>query len=195
MQVGRKQNLRAHPSVRTSRVCRNPKSDIWRARYGCAGIHLLPLRVPSRRHHHVRRPGGQPRSMGGVARPCRAARLGRPNAPGSSRSVGRCGPRATRTGFDSSHTAAGAVGSKGLQSRRDHDTVHPPGAGELEGRAVSGPRAAAVQAARGRPRRAAGASGRAPGLRRLGGSPLLHPAPISSPGRPGAPRGPNVRQT
>ena len=27
MQVGRRQNLRAHPSVRTSRVCRNPKSD------------------------------------------------------------------------------------------------------------------------------------------------------------------------
>ena len=27
MQVGRRRNLRAHPSVRTSRVCRNPKSD------------------------------------------------------------------------------------------------------------------------------------------------------------------------
>ena len=27
MQVGRRQNLNAHPSVRTSRVCRNPKSD------------------------------------------------------------------------------------------------------------------------------------------------------------------------
>ena len=27
MQVGRGRNLRAHPSVRTSRVCRNPKSD------------------------------------------------------------------------------------------------------------------------------------------------------------------------
>ena len=26
-QVGRRRNLRAHPSVRTSRVCRNPKSD------------------------------------------------------------------------------------------------------------------------------------------------------------------------
>ena len=137
--------------------------------------------------------------MGGVARPRRAARLGRPRAPGSSRSAGRCGPRATRIGFDSSHTAAGAVGSKGLQSRRDHDTVHPPGAGELEGRAHGGPRAAAVQAAGGRPRRAAGAGGRAPGLRRLGGSPLLHPAPISSPGRPARglrarPRAPRLLQ-
>ena len=27
MQVGRRRNLRVHPSVRTSRVCRNPKSD------------------------------------------------------------------------------------------------------------------------------------------------------------------------
>ena len=37
--------------------------------------------------------------MGGMARPRRAARHGRPRAPGSSRSTGHCGPRATRTGF------------------------------------------------------------------------------------------------
>ena len=34
-----------HPSVRTSRVRRNPKSGIWRARWGCTGIRLPSPRV------------------------------------------------------------------------------------------------------------------------------------------------------
>ena len=38
MQVGRRRKLHVHPSVRTSRVCRNPKSDIWRARQGCTRV-------------------------------------------------------------------------------------------------------------------------------------------------------------
>ena len=128
--------------------------------------------------------------MGGVARQRRAARLGRPHAPGSSRSAGRCGPRATWLGGASSHAAAGAVGSKGLKPHRGHDTIHPAGAGKLKGRAHCGLRTAAMQAAGGRPRRAAGAGGRAPGLHRLGGltpsAPSFHLKPRAA--RAGAPR-------
>ena len=38
--------LRAHPRVRTSRVCRNPESDIWRARKGCAKAFPSSIHVP-----------------------------------------------------------------------------------------------------------------------------------------------------
>ena len=51
-----------------------------------------------------------------------------------------------RIDLDGSNTTADAVGSKGLQPRRGHDAIHPPGAGKLKGRAHGGPRVAVVQA-------------------------------------------------